>query len=191
MGDTQGALVALAEAAPFVEASQDSRQLFALRFKEANNLYYLERHEEAADLLPQIRELAVNQANDLDLLRVVWLEARIAAGQGRMEHAKAGFEQVQRDFAARKLPYDAALSSLDLAALLLAAGHAREVRELALAMGWIFQVNGIAREALAALKLFRDAAEQETASVELARRVSAKVRQVRLSASPPMGKGRE
>ncbi|HKI03231.1 MAG TPA: helix-turn-helix transcriptional regulator [Thermoanaerobaculia bacterium] len=183
MGDVQSALAVLAEAGPFVEASGDLHLLFALRFKEANNLCHLERYAEATGILPQVRELAVRLGNGLDLIRVVWLAAKVAAGQGRKEEATVGLEQVRRDFTVRQLPYDAARSSLDLAVLWIEAGRTAEVRELALAMTWIFKAQGIHREALAALSLFYDAAQQETATVELARQVIAEVERVRRSAS--------
>ena len=57
---------------------------------------------------------------------------------------------------------------LALAVLWLNAGRTAEVKELAIALGWIFKAQGIDREALAALKLFCDAARQESATVELA-----------------------
>lgn len=192
MGDLPSALAALAEAAPFVEASGDPRQLFALRFKSANHLHHLERYEEAAKLLPQVREMAVQQGNELDLVRLLWLSAKVAAGQGRMEEAIAGLEQVSRDFRERDMPYDAALSALDLSVLWLKDGRTAEVRELAVAMGSIFKAKKIDREALASLKLFCDAARQESATVELARRVIAEIEQARRSASPRgKEKGRE
>ena len=171
IGNTQEALASLREAAPFVEAAGDSNLLFSLRFNLATNLCLLERYGEAAALLPQVKELAVELANALDLVRVKWLDARIAAGQGRVEAAIAGLEQVCRSFAERELPYDAALASLDLAVLWLAAGRTAEVRELAVGMAWIFEAQGIHREALAALTLFCEAAQQESATVDLARRI--------------------
>jgi tetratricopeptide (TPR) repeat protein len=182
MGEIERAFAALAEAAPLVEAAGDRRLLFALRFNMADNLCHLARYEEAAQLLPLVRELAIQQANELDLIRVGWLTAKVAAGEGRAEEAIAGLEQVRRDFTARELPYNAALSSLDLCALLLQAGRTVEVKEIAVAMAWIFKAQGIGREALAALSLFCDAAVQESASVELARRVIEDLEQVRRSA---------
>jgi tetratricopeptide (TPR) repeat protein len=182
MGDLGGALAALVEAAPLVEASGDARQLFALRFKSANHLCYLERYVEAAELLPLLRELAIQQANELDLIRVNWLTARVAAGQGRTDEAIAGLEQVREDFTVHKQPYNAALSSLDLAVLWLTKGRMGEVKELALTLGWIFTAHGIPREALAALHLFCNAASQEAATVELARKVIADIEQARRSA---------
>lgn len=185
MGDTQGALAVLVKAAPFVEASGDPHLLFALRFKTVNNLCQLKRYEEAARLVSAVRELAMEQGNEMNLLRVVWLQARISAGLSRAEEAMAGLEQVRLYFTACELPYEAALSSLELAALWLEAGRIGEVRDVAVAMAWIFKSTGIQREALAALQLFRDAAEREVATVELTRRVIAEIKKVKTSASPP------
>jgi tetratricopeptide (TPR) repeat protein len=190
MGESEAALAALREAAPFVEASCDARLDFGLRFDTANNLVLLSRYAEAEELMPQVRELALQQANDLDLIRLVWLESRVAAGEGRSEAAVAGLEQVRGYFTARELPYDAALSSLDLAMLWLKSGRAMEVKELAVAMGWIFKTEGIAREALAALKQFCDAARQENITVELTRQIAAEIETVRRSA-PPTRKRRD
>ena len=184
MGDSEKALAALKEAAPFVEASGDPRINFGHRFDTANNLALLSRYAEAEELMPQVREWTLQQANDLDLIRVVWLESRVAAGVGRAEEAAAGLEQVRNYFAEHELAYDAALSSLDLAVLWLNAGRTAEVKELAVAMGWIFKAQGIDRETLASLKLFCDAARQESATVELARQVAAEIERARRSAPP-------
>lgn len=190
-GDLQHALSVLAEAAPFVESSGDARMLFALRFKAINHLYYLERFEEAGTLLPEVRELAVRQANEMDLIRVSWLTARIAAGQGRTEDAVAGLEAVRGDFTSRQLPYDAALVSLDLAMLWLKTGHSAQVKKLTVAMRWVFQEKGIEREALAALKLFADAVQQETITVDLTQHVIEEIARARRPApSLPQGRGR-
>ncbi len=189
MGEPQRSLAALTEAAQLCEASGDRRKLLVLRFNIAEDLCQLERFGEAAQLLPQVRELALQQANELDLIRVGWLTAKVAAGQGRSEEAIAGFEQVSRNFTDRELAYDAALSSLDLSVLWLKAGRTAEVKALADSMVWIFRAKGIAREALAALKVFCDAARQESATVKLAREVIAKIERARHSA-PSQRRGR-
>jgi transcriptional regulator with XRE-family HTH domain len=183
MGDIRNALATLAKAAPFVLISGDARLVFSLRFKSAHHLCRLEQFEEAAKLLPQVRELAIHQANDLDVIRVGWLAAKVSAGQGQHEEAISSLEQVCKDFTVRKLPYDAALSSLDMAMPLLKEGRRPEVKKLAVAMGWIFAAKGIQREALAALTIFCDAALQDSATEELARKVIAELERLRLSAS--------
>jgi transcriptional regulator with XRE-family HTH domain len=190
IGDLDGALATLAEAAPFVEASGDLRLLFALRFETSKDLCALERHADAAKLLPDVRELAERLGNELDLVRVVWLEARVMTGQGRWKEAIAGLEQVRREFTSRVLPYDAALSSLEVAVLYLREGRIGDVKRLAREMAPIFQAQGFAREALASLSLFRDAAQQETATVELVLHVISEVEKARRKAPPPVQRSR-
>jgi len=65
------------------------------------------------------------------------------------------------------------LVSLELAVLYLEDGRTTEVQLLARQMAPIFQAQGVHGEALAALKLFREAAEHEAVTVEFARRLVA------------------
>jgi transcriptional regulator with XRE-family HTH domain len=185
MGDPHKALAALEAAAPFIKASGEIRLLFALHFKTANHYCQLGHYQEVLNLLPQVRELAIRQGNDLDLIRVLWLEARAAAGQGRLEPAVECLEQVCRDFTARELPYDAARASLELATLYLEQGRSSEVRMLTRAMTWIFQAQGIARETLASLTLFCDAAQRNSATAELAQQVISELERTRPPAPLP------
>jgi transcriptional regulator with XRE-family HTH domain len=175
MGDLERTLATLTEAAPYVEASGDARLLWALHFETAKAYCELGPFEKAEIHLIAARELADRLGNDLDKVRVGWLAARVAAGQGRREEAIAGLETVRRELTSRPIPYDAALSSLELAVLYLEEGRTGEVKTVALEMGEIFKSQGIAREALASLKLFFEAAQKETATVTLARKVLADV----------------
>jgi len=191
MGDRKGALEALAAAAPFVEAARDPHLLFAFRFKTANHLCGQEKWKKVAKLLPVVCETAVERGNELELIRVGWLQAKVAAGQGRDEDAISRLVQVSEDFTAHKLPYEAALSALDLAVLWLKAGRNQEVAQLAVAMKWIFDDKGMDDAALEALALFCEAARRETATVEQAHRLIADLEKAERSApSPGRGRGR-
>jgi tetratricopeptide (TPR) repeat protein len=180
MGDSEGALQVLDEAAPLVEQLDHSHLLFALRFNRADNLLRLDRFEEAAILVPEVRTMAVEQGDALSLTRVAWLETKALAGHGRKPEAMSRLEKVWDDFTERRLPYDAALSALDLAVLKLEA--CRPVREMALGLAWVFHSKKIHREALVALHLFCQAAKQEAATVELARKTIAEIERVRRTA---------
>jgi hypothetical protein len=90
---------------------------------------------------------------------------------GKREEAVALFQQVRSGFNSRGLSYDTALVSLELAAIYLEQGCTAEVRSLAQEVVRIFQAQQVHREALAGIKLFQEAAEKSTASVELVRRV--------------------
>ncbi|PYQ67450.1 MAG: hypothetical protein DMF53_01710 [Acidobacteria bacterium] len=185
-GDLDSALGALAGATPFVESTGDNRLLFALRYETTKALCVLDHYAEAEAALPAVRELAEGLGNELDLIRVVWLSAHVAAGQGRPEDAVARLEQVRQAFSARDLPYDAALAALELASLYLKGGHTAEVKALAREMAPIFRALRITRESLAALALFQEAAQQETATVELAMRAIEVIRKA-MSTAPRLG----
>jgi hypothetical protein len=67
--------------------------------------------------------------------------------------------------------YDVALALLEQAVLLLDEGRTAEVKALVRDLPAIFKAEEVHREALAALRLFHEAAEREAATADLARRV--------------------
>lgn len=172
LGDYEGALTTLQEATSLIREQQDPRRLWMLRFHVANNLSHLSRFEAAEELLPEIRALTVKLGNQLDSLRSRWLEARIAAGLGRKLEALVMLSQLRAEFMGLGIPYDTALVTMEMATLQLELGHTRDIKLLSRHLVDIFQAEGIHREALAALKLFWDAAQKATASVNLARQVT-------------------
>lgn len=171
LGDPEGSTAALLEAASLINVSRQPRLAFGLHFNLLVDLCRLGRAAEAESKLPVVRGLVKLLDEELDLTRVVWLEGRVAAGVGRTAEAMSALQQVRRDFKARGLAYDYALASLEQASLLLEQGRAAEIRGLAEEMVWIFRAQGVHREALAALRLFCEAAAKERATAELARRV--------------------
>jgi transcriptional regulator with XRE-family HTH domain/tetratricopeptide (TPR) repeat protein len=170
-GKYQAALDALCEAAPLVDAGLETRLGIVVRFNRIVLFCHLNRHSQAVSDLADLRRLALEMGNKLDLLRLRWLEGRVAAGLGGPDEARSAFEEVREGFEKRRLAYDTALVSLELAILDLAAGRTAEVRTVAQQMVWIFSAQEVHREALAALALFREAVEAETVTVDLARRV--------------------
>jgi tetratricopeptide (TPR) repeat protein len=171
MGEHARAVETLEKATMLVEGRREPRLLFALRFNLAVSFCHLGRHKDAAVLLPELRELAIKLRNGLDLIRVHWLESRVATGQGTRERAIEILAQVRSEFASRDLAYDSALASLELAVLYLMEGQTGDVKTLAREMAPIFQTQGVHREALAALQLFCEAAEREAVTVDMAKRL--------------------
>jgi tetratricopeptide (TPR) repeat protein len=171
LGDPEGSAAALSEAAPLIDSAQEPRLAFGVRFNLVVDLCHLGRFEEAESRLPEVQALAEQLGEELDLTRVDWLTAKIAAGLGRLAEAREAFEKVQGVFIRRELTFEYALVSLELSVLLLGQGRTAEVKTLAEQMLEIFRTQQVEREALAALLLFCDAARGETATVELARRL--------------------
>lgn len=171
MGEYGRAVEVLFQAKPLVQGRRDGRLFYMLHFNLAVNLCHLTRYIEAAELLQQVRDLVTERGDQSELIRVVWLEGRIAAGLSRVEEGRKLLEQALREFAIRKMGYDVALASLELAVLLLESGRTAEVKDVTRGLAMVFESKGVHREALAALQLFQEAVEREEATAKLARDV--------------------
>ena len=175
-GEADRAIEALRQAALRVEASREPRLRLCLLFNLAVNLCHLHQPEEADELFPEIQALAEQVDKALDRLRTAWLRAKIDAGRGRREEARVGLGAVRQAFLDRRMSYEVALVSLELAVLLLEDGRTAEVRELAGPMLEIFTAQRIGREALATVEVFARAARQEAVTVEWTRDLLGKLR---------------
>lgn len=173
LGDIEGSTEVLLEAIPGIDSVRDPRTALGVRCQFLRNLCLQGRASEAEPRFPAVQALAERLGQEMDLVHVFVLKARIAAGCGRAEEAEDGFEQARRKFFAQKprLVLDYAQVSMDLALLLLEQGRTSEARTLAEQMKWIFGSQGIETEALAALRVFYEAARHEVATADLARRV--------------------
>ena len=109
----------------------------------------------------------------MDHLRLRWVEGRVATGLGDHERARQLLDGVRQTFLDAGNPYEAALATLDLVVSHLEEGNTAEVRVLADEMVAVFRAHNVSREALAAVLLFQEAAQRETATAELAREVAA------------------
>jgi tetratricopeptide (TPR) repeat protein len=171
MGEYERAIETLMRAEPLVERAGDPRLSYMLPFNLSVCYTHVGRYAEAAELVPQVHRLAADLGDVIFLSRVTWLRGRIQAGLGRREEAQGLLAQARREFADRNMSYDVALALLEEAILLLEEGRVAEVKALAQELAKVFKAKGVHREALEALRLFRDAAEREAATPELARRV--------------------
>ena len=171
LDDPEGSTAVLLEADSLIDAEREPRLAFGVRFNLLVDLCALGRAAEGAPRLPEVWALAERLGEALDLTRCRWLQGQIDAGLRRLAEAAIAFREVRRVFLEHPLPYDYALVSLDLSLVLLEEGRTAEVREIAEEMLWIFKAQEVHREALAALRVFCEAAKHETATIALARQV--------------------
>ncbi len=175
--DPESAVQALKQANGLIDADREPRLVLCIRHNLVDNLSKMGRHKEAADLLPELRELAAAQGGALDRLRLSWVEGRMAAGLGEQERARQLLGSVRQAFLDDANPFEAALATLDLVVSHLKEGNTAEVRVLADEMVAVFRAHNVPREALAAVLLFQEAAHREAATAELAREVAALISQ--------------
>jgi transcriptional regulator with XRE-family HTH domain len=165
-----------------VSPQEEPRILFAIWLNLADTLSRLERLEEATALLPTARAHLLKAGGELNRVRLLWTEGRITAGLGDVEEGIALLSRVRGEFASRDMAYDMALVSLEIAVLYAGLGRTEQVKTLARHMTPIFRAHAIHREALAALTLFRKAAEREEVTEAYAREVLSYLRKARYNA---------
>ena len=148
-----------------------------LCFNLAVLLCEVRRATEAEALLPQLRALVteLGNDNDIDSIRLLWLEGKVASHLGRWQEAFHKLARVREEFVALGMGYDAALASLELAAVHLEVGNAGEVKAIAREVLPIFEAHQVEREILASLIVFCQAAEQEVATAAVVRRLVAQL----------------
>jgi tetratricopeptide (TPR) repeat protein len=168
--DFEGAIATLRDVTPQI-SQLNPRLMFILRFDLAVNLCHVGRFADVAAFLPELQRLSVQLCKPLERLRVRWLEGWAAAGSGKLEEGVEILSSVKEDFVERLLIYDAALVTMDLADALLQLKRLAHVKALAKQMTPIFSARGVHEKALKALLLFKRAAEQEAATVELVRSI--------------------
>ena len=171
MGDLEEAVALLEQTKETASPKEGASILFPIWHNLSDTLSKLERFEDAAALLPQARAYLLKTGGELNRVRLLWTEGRVAAGLGNAEKGIAFLARVRGEFAARNMAYDVALVSLEIAILYARLERTEQVKTLSRHMTPIFQSQAIHREALAALTLFRQVAEREQVTAEFARDV--------------------
>lgn len=156
-GDFEGAIRATEESLRHIDAELDPRSMLAAKH---NLSLYLHRYgdiDRAMNLLQEILPLYARQSEPMVLLRLRWLEGRLAQTQREFRRAEEAFREVQRGFIERGIPYDAAAVSFDLATILVEENRFEELADLASQILAVFRSLAIPRETIAAIELFQQA----------------------------------
>jgi tetratricopeptide (TPR) repeat protein len=178
-GDPEAAIRNLTEGLQRVEPASDPRLVVAAQHNLTLYLVESGRYVEALQLLNSARPLYHQIGDQMNLLRLRWLEGKIASALGHFKEAEDFLRGVHKELIDRELGYDAALLSLDLATIYARDGRTSEMRRLAEEMLQIFKSRDIHREAVAALFVFQKAAEMERVTLGLIREVSGYLKESR------------
>ena len=149
------------------EASRisDPRLLLRLEIERGFALCDLGRHGEVEELPAGLRKAAAGFP--VERGRLLCLKGRVAAGRGQPEEAEEALRTVLADLHDRVLA-DAALLSLELAALQARLGRTADLEALAGPLRRLAEAPALARGAAATLKLFVRLAEQDKMTAERA-----------------------
>jgi hypothetical protein len=166
------ALSLLLQGLDLLDIQQDARLAVHAVHALLLNLVDCGRYRQARIHLWRCRTLFAQHGGRLSLLRLRWLEGRIHAGLGELERAERELLATRQGFAAAGNPYHTALVALDLAAVWLRQGKTLQVRQLVEEMIAAFRALRIAREAVAALLILREACDRDEATLDRVRTVA-------------------
>jgi tetratricopeptide (TPR) repeat protein len=176
-GETESAVSSAVEARSLFDEKADERlylvasQVLATWLREAGRIEQARRTY--LELEPRFRETIKDPSS---LLRLDWLGARLHWSEGDEAGAERELLAIREHYRDRDQTYHYCVVSLDLTTLYLEQGRTQEVRELARQLAPVFASRRVHHHALAALVLFKQAAEAEEVSIgfvrELARYLS-------------------
>jgi tetratricopeptide (TPR) repeat protein len=168
----------------------DRAQEPKLAFQALHNIVLLRvelgEYEEARRSLQQMRPLYARFNDELDDIKLRWVEGKIAAGLGELDEAEEAFAESRDRLDRAGLGYRAALVSLDLVSVWLQQGRTGEIRQLVAELLVTFRAVGVEREALAGVLLLRDAVECEQATVELLQLIAHSLGKLDGRSAPPL-----
>ncbi|MFN7961821.1 MAG: hypothetical protein U0002_11165 [Thermoanaerobaculia bacterium] len=177
MDEPDRAFETLREAQTLVEPGREPNLELGIRHQAIVYLLEKERYMEARAELVRCRDLFERQADPSLKRRNLWLQGLVARGLGQLAQAEAYLLKAREMYLELEHHADAALISLELAAVYALEGRTAEVKELAREVLPYFQAANIHREALAAILIFREAAEADTVSLALVREVARRLRE--------------
>jgi tetratricopeptide (TPR) repeat protein len=174
-GDPEKALQIWRRSLALIDASQEPMLTYAALHNQVRILCDLDRFHEAERRLFSLRRLQ-RQAGRLNELKLRWEEGRIDAGLRRFERAEKALCEAIEGMTAVNRTYDAALASLDLAAVLMALRRSGEAGEVVLAAYQTFVALRIEREAFASVAMLKQSFELGLATRAMVEEVAAFLR---------------
>jgi tetratricopeptide (TPR) repeat protein len=167
LGKPDLALESLAKATPDIDRQAEPRFWYCAVEQQLLILTGLGRFQEAGALLPEVRHLANQDAAPVDVLRVRWVEARLAAGQGDPKRAECLYREIHEGFLRHNLAFSAAVVTLELCRLLLEQGRLEEVKTQAAGTLAEFHRQKVEPEILSALALVEQAVLAQRLTLEV------------------------
>jgi tetratricopeptide (TPR) repeat protein len=172
-GKPRAAVHILMEAGRLVDSQAEPK--LALILMHSIIRFYVDggQSEVALRLHLEARPLYAQESDPLIRIKEQWLEGQILSAERHLEPAEKQLSQARQGYLTLGNRYEAAIVSLDLAAVLAKLGRFGEMRTLARETLREMESRGVRREAIAALILLQQTATSETALTLIRRTASA------------------
>ena len=166
-GDPEEGIRLIAGGLCLIDRARDSKLVFQCLHNILLFRVELGKFKSARRQIFEMRPLYEFQGDRIAKVKLRGIEGKVFLGLGEFDRAIRAFQQAKDSFLQLNMDYDAALVSFELAAVWLEQGKVKEARRLLHEMLETFRARYIAREAIAALIMLRDAADNNELTVDL------------------------
>jgi tetratricopeptide (TPR) repeat protein len=166
-GDPEEGIQLIARGLRLIERDHDPKLIFQSLHNILLFRVELGEFKSARRQIFEMRPLYELHDDRIAKVKLRGLEGKVFLGLGEIDRAIRAFQQAKDGFLQLGLNYDAALVSFELAAVWLREGKQAEARRLLQEMLATFRARYIAREAIAALIMLRDAADRNELTTDL------------------------
>ncbi len=178
-GDAERAVRILNQAIPLIDQEEDSHLLLVACHNLVRCYIDLARPDQALQIYSEIKELYEEFEDPLILLRAAWQEGQLLRDLGQLHTAEATLLRARKGYMEKKLAYEVALISLDLATVYVKQGQVDKLKRTVLETVPIFHSLRVGLETLASLLQLQKVADQEQQALELIRALSARIEPLR------------
>ncbi len=177
-GEAEDAVRILNQAIPLIDPDGDPHLLLAACHNLVRCYIDLGRPEQALSIYFETRDLYRKFSDPLIRLRVSWQEGQLLRDMGHLRASEGVLLEARQGFVDRNLLYEAALISLDLAAVYVKLQAESELQQAVSETVPIFRALGVDREALASLLQLRQLSHQSRQALELIRLLNRQIEQL-------------